>query len=111
MQGDKKDEKINKDKKEDSKIIFMDFYANWCGPCKKQDPIIEDLKKKFEKRVEFIKIDVDKDDEFTDKYEVKDIPTIIIEREGKFFAKFVGETKAYILEKKLREIIGDRKGV
>ena len=109
MQENNKEEKINTEENKVSKIVFMDFFAKWCGPCKIQDPIIEDLKKKFEEKVEFRKIDVDKDYEIADKYKVNAIPTIIIERDGKFWAKFVGLTKMHVLDKKIREIIGDKK--
>ena len=42
-----------------SKVILMDFSAEWCGPCKIQDPILEELEEKFKGQVEFKKIDVD----------------------------------------------------
>lgn len=100
-------ERLNLNGKED-KIIFIDFFASWCGPCKAQDPIIEELKSKFEKIVDFKKVDVNKDEELSDKYNVQEIPTLIIEKNGKLLARYVGVTNIYILEKKLKEIIGKR---
>lgn len=91
--------------KEEKKIILMDFAAEWCGPCKIQDPILEDLKKKFEDKVEFKKIDVDKDGELADKYLIRAVPTLIIEKDGKIFKKYVGVTSIKELEKTICEAL------
>lgn len=87
------------DNKEEKKIVLMDFAAEWCGPCRIQDPILEDLKKKFGDKVEFKKIDVDKDGESADKYLIRAVPTLIIEKDGKIFKKYVGVTSLKELEK------------
>lgn len=92
-------------KEEIDKIILMDFFAEWCQPCKIQDPIIEELKEKFGDKIEFKKIDVDKDRKFTDKYNIRAIPTLIIEKDGKIFEKYVGVTNLYVLEKKINEAL------
>lgn len=81
-----------------SKIVVMDFMADWCGPCKMQDPILDEMKNKFEGKVEFKKIDVDDNAELADKYDVKAVPTLIIEKDGIIFKKFVGTTGAKVLE-------------
>lgn len=88
-----------------SKIVLMDFYAAWCGPCRLQDPIMEELKKKFDGKVEFKKIDVDKDYELASKYQVRAIPTIIIEMDGKILKKHVGVTSVKILEGNIKDIL------
>lgn len=92
-------------KEEIDKIILMDFFAEWCQPCKIQDTIIEELKEKFGDKIEFKKIDVDKDRKFTDKYNIRAIPTLIIEKDGKIFEKYVGVTNLYVLEKKINEAL------
>lgn len=101
------------DNKLENKIIFMNFFAGWCSSCQVQDSIIERLKIKFGDKIEFIKIDVDIDVyqgfKLIDKYNIRDIPTMIIEKDGKILARFVGVTDIFILDKKIREIIGKRK--
>lgn len=92
-------------KEEIDKIILMDFFAEWCQPCKIQDPIIEELKEKFGDKIEFKKIDVDNGGEFVDKYNIRAIPTLIIEKDGKIFEKYVGVTNLYVLEKKINEAL------
>jgi len=93
-----------------SKIVLMDFFAIWCGPCKMQDPIIEDLKKKFEDKVEFKKIDVDKDSELANRYNIRAVPTIIIEKDGIVFKRYLGVITSKELEKDLNTAIEQDKG-
>lgn len=91
--------------KEEKKIVLMDFAAEWCGPCRIQDPILEDLKKKFGDKVEFKKIDVDKNGELADKYTIRAVPTLVIEKDGKIFKKYVGVTSLKELEKTIGEAL------
>ena len=88
-----------------SDVIFMDFYTEWCGPCKMQDPIIEELEKKFAGSVEFKKIDADKNMEMSAKYGIQAIPTLVIEKDGEIFKKYVGVTKSNVLEADLNEAL------
>ena len=91
--------------KEEKKIVLIDFAAEWCGPCRIQDPILEDLKKKFGDKVEFKKIDVDKDEELASKYLIRAVPTLIIEKDGKIFKQYVGVTSLKELEKSIGEAL------
>jgi len=81
-----------------SKVILMDFYAEWCGPCKMQDPINEEVKKKFGDRIEIKKIDVDTNFEIASKYTIHAVPTLLIERDGVVFKRYTGVTRASVLE-------------
>lgn len=81
-----------------SNVVVIDFMAEWCGPCKMQDPIIEEMKKKFEGKVEFKKIDIDKNGELADKYKIMAVPTLIVEKDGEIFGKYVGVTRSKVLE-------------
>ncbi len=81
-----------------SKVIFTDYYADWCGPCKMQDPIIDELKKKFGDKVEFKKVNVDTNQELAIKFNVNAIPTLIIEKDSTVFKRYTGVTPAKTLE-------------
>lgn len=88
-----------------SKIVLTDFFAEWCEPCKMQDPIIEELKKQFKDKVEFKKIDVDIDYELANKHNIRAVPTLIIEKDGIVLKNYVGVVSLKKLEKDLNEII------
>ncbi len=91
--------------KDTPEIILTDFYADWCGPCKMQDPIIEQLKEKFGEKVKFEKIDIDKNEQIANKLKVMAIPTIIIQKNGEVVNKFVGVTSKKILENELNNLL------
>ncbi len=70
-------------------VVFVDFFAEWCGPCKMTGPIIDELAEE-KKEVKFIKVDVDKNPELASTYQVFSIPTFIIFKDGKVVSQFVG---------------------
>jgi len=75
-----------------AKLILMDFYADWCGPCKMQTPIFEDLEKDFSDKVEFKKINVDKEGDLAVEKSIMVVPTIILEKDGVEVQKWMGVT-------------------
>lgn len=70
-------------------VVFVDFYADWCGPCRMTGPIIEQLAEET-KEVRFVKIDVDKNPDLATTYSVFSIPTFLILKDGKPLSQFVG---------------------
>jgi thioredoxin 1 len=87
-----------------SKLKMMDFYADWCGPCRTLSPIVSDLMKDYsdpEKTGVIIeKIDVDKNQELASKYGIRSIPTIVFERDGEVLEKVSGiQSKETLISK------------
>lgn len=78
------------DKITSSGKTLVDFWASWCGPCRKQAPIVEKLA--TETGVNVIKIDVDNDDELSVDFQVNSIPTLILFEDGVVVERFVGLT-------------------
>jgi thioredoxin 1 len=89
-----------------SKPVLFDFYATWCGPCKMQTPIIEELAKKMGDAVEIRKIDVDQHMDLAEKYGIRVVPTLIIEKDGKIVQSLEGVTDAGTLENLLKPLVG-----
>lgn len=79
---------------------MKDFHADWCGPCKKQEPILEELEEKHPD-VEFEKIDVDDNPDVAQDYGVRSVPTIVVEEDGEVKEKFIGLTQAADIESAL----------
>ncbi|WP_179020171.1 thioredoxin [Winogradskyella forsetii] len=63
--------------------VLVDFYADWCGPCKMLDPILKQVKDELGAEVAILKIDVDKNQALASKYQVRGVPTMLLFKNGK----------------------------
>ena len=72
--------------------VLVDFYADWCGPCKMMSPIIDDIAEELEGKVKVGKVNVDSNQELAIKYDVMSIPTIIVFKNGMPVQSFIGVT-------------------
>lgn len=72
------------------KPVVVDFWAEWCGPCKMLGPTIEELSKDFEGQVVVGKVDVDANQDFASQYGVRNIPTVLIFQNGDVVGRQVG---------------------
>ncbi len=72
--------------------VLVDFYADWCGPCKMMSPIIDEISEEMKDNLKVGKINVDENQELAIKYNVMSIPTIMIFENGNLIKTFVGVT-------------------
>ena len=88
-----------------AKLILMDFYADWCAPCKMQGPIFDDLENEFKDKAEFRKINVDKEGDLAVEKSIFVVPTIILEKDGVEVKKWMGVTTKEELTQALNEAL------
>jgi len=84
-------------------IALIDFWAEWCAPCKMMTPVIEELALDYEGKATIAKINIDEEGDLATKYGVNSIPTLLVFKDGEVAKKFVGVTKKDELEKALKE--------
>ena len=78
-------------------VVLVDFWAVWCRPCRMQAPIIEEIAKEYKGKAKMCKLDVDQNKIVSNKYNIVNIPTLMIFKDGKMVEKFVGmQQKAVI---------------
>ena len=85
--------------------VLVDFWAEWCAPCRMVSPMVEELAGEFDGQVKFAKLDVDVNPGTAGKYEVRSIPTLLLFKEGKPVGQVVGAVPKSALKKGLEEAI------
>lgn len=90
----------------ESKPTLVDFFATWCGPCKMQAPILEEVKNAVGEKANVVKVDIDKNRNLATQYNVQSIPTLILFRNGEPVWRTVGLQQRETLVSKLNEYIG-----
>lgn len=86
---------------ESDKPVLVDFYADWCGPCRMMAPVIDELAGEYEGVVKIGKLNVDENPETTRKYRVMTIPTMMIFKNGEAVDKVIGVVPKSLLKEKL----------
>ena len=79
-------------------LALVDFWANWCAPCKALTPIIEQLSEKYAGQVSFAKLNVEENPRIPSRYQVFSIPNLILFKDGQVYAQLVGSAKPKEIE-------------
>jgi thioredoxin 1 len=87
--------------------VLVDFYADWCGPCKMMGPILQDLKKRLGDNINIIKIDAEKNPQAAIKYQVRGVPSLILFKNGQILWQQAGVVQSAQLEQIINQKTAD----
>ena len=88
-----------------NKLVVIDFWAEWCGPCRTIGPIIEEIGVEYADKVVVGKLNVDENDETTGKYGIRNIPTVLFIKNGEVLDKQVGAGPKTLFTEKLDKLL------
>lgn len=88
-----------------NKPLVVDFWAEWCAPCRIIAPLIEELALKYEDKVIFGKVNVDQDEKLSAEYSIRSIPTLLFFKNKKLIDRSIGETTKNIIEDKIEILL------
>lgn len=96
---------VNKEELElllkEDKLVVLDLFAHWCGPCKMIAPVMERLSEKYSDRVSIVKVNVDENKEVADKYSIRNIPTVLYIKNGEIIDKAIGAAQESLYVEKI----------
>ncbi|NLT02484.1 MAG: thioredoxin [Bacteroidales bacterium] len=86
--------------------LIVDFWAEWCGPCKMMAPVVDELAEMYAGKVNIGKLDVDDNNEISSRYGIRNIPTLLFFKNGQLVDKQVGATQKSALVQKVEALLG-----
>ena len=87
------------------KPVLVDFWADWCGPCKQMAPVLDKLAEEYADKIDVVKINTDQNPETTRAYNVMSLPTLNVYKDGEVVKQLIGAKPKRALEKELAEFL------
>ena len=85
--------------------VLVDFWADWCGPCKMIAPVVDELAKEYDGKFEFTKLDVDSNPQTAMKFGIRSIPALLLFKDGQVAEQVVGAVPKTVLKKKIDKVL------
>ncbi len=95
------DANFEADVNEAEKLVIVDMWAEWCGPCKMMEPVLEEIAEEHRDKVKIVKINIDQNQDTPIKFNVMNIPTLLLFKEGKEVDRIIGAVPKKQLSKKI----------
>ena len=96
---------FNEEVYDSDKLVVVDFWAPWCGPCRMLGPVMEELDKEYEGKVKFVKVNVDDNPQISNEFKIHSIPTIMMFKEDEVKDKIVGFLPKIALQSKIKNFV------
>ena len=90
---------------QDTKLVVVDFWATWCGPCRMLSPVLDELEEEMSDKISVVKVNVDDADQIAMQYRIMSIPTLLVFKNGQVVDKTVGAMPKNVLADKINSNI------
>ncbi len=85
--------------------VIVDFWAEWCGPCKMMGPVFDELGKDYTGKIKFAKLNVDENNKLSEQFEVRSIPTLVVFKNGKEMDRMMGYHPKHVLKEQVDKFL------
>jgi thioredoxin 1 len=89
--------------------VVVDFWAEWCGPCRMMGPVFDELSKEYNGKIKFVKVNVDDEEVLASNNDIRGIPALVFFKNGNEIDRIIGYNPKDVLKKKINEIVGGGK--